>query len=207
MDKIDELIKALQDAKEELTKNVNCAPGADANSMAKDGTNLDNPYNEQSGHGDREKGDFNADQNGKKPELKGPVKKNDGFEALHMSANGQWSLEKASVDSQTPHTIAKLSSGGTVEHHPGGIKDGHKHADNYTIKHPKGNIHVWHDRQVKGGHQSYNQHKEDNEDDSGFAKEHANHPKIQAHIDEGIKVIKDHQMKMHGSLHDAGAKK
>jgi len=112
-------------------------------------------------------------------------------------------LEKASKDPQAPHVIAKLTSGGTVEHHPAGKSStGHNHSDNYTIKHPKGNVHVWHDRGVEGGWQSYNQHKEDNDDGSGFDTKHANHPKIQAHIDEGIKAIKAHQVKMHGSLDD-----
>lgn len=39
MDFIDALIKKLEEAKEELSKNVNCAPGAQQNTLAKDAAN------------------------------------------------------------------------------------------------------------------------------------------------------------------------
>ena len=39
MDSIDALIKKLEEAKEELSKGVNCAPGAQQNTLAKDAAN------------------------------------------------------------------------------------------------------------------------------------------------------------------------
>ena len=100
-------------------------------------------------------------------------------------------LEKAKA-SVGHELVANLSSGGKVIHHT-------KTPNNYTIKHPKGDVHVFHDGTAEKGWASYNQHKEDNENGSGFPKHLANHPKIQAHIDEGIKAIKAHQAKMENS--------
>lgn len=54
MDKIDSLIKTLTEFKEELNKNMNCAPGSASNMTKEEApqevpekVNLNNPYNEQ----------------------------------------------------------------------------------------------------------------------------------------------------------------
>ena len=59
--------------------------------------------------------------------------------------------------------------------------------DNYIITHEKGNVHVWYDYDARWA--SYSQHKEDNEDDSGFDIDIATSDSIQAHIDEGIATL------------------
>lgn len=80
--------------------------------------------------------------------------------------------------------VADLKSGGSVHYNTKG---------NYTVKHPQGDMHVWHDD--KGNHSSYNQHKDENEDGSGFDEAIAASKPIQDHVDEAIAAIKEHRKK------------
>lgn len=103
MDKLDQLINKLKDAKEELQKNVNAAYGSEPNVVKEEKVNANNPY------GDEPKGakgeDARNDKNDKEPELESPknlkhkeqpsIKKK---EQLMCSENGQWSLKKDAAD-------------------------------------------------------------------------------------------------------------
>jgi len=78
--------------------------------------------------------------------------------------------------------IADLKSGGSLHYNTGG---------NYEIRHPKGNVHAWHDD--SSGTTSYNQHRDDNQDGTGFTEDIAASKPIQDHIDEAIDAIKKHR--------------
>ncbi len=140
MDKLDQLINKLKDAKEELQKNVNAAYGSEPNMVKEDKkVNENNPY------GDEPKGtkgeDARNDKNDKEPELESPknlkhkeqpsIKK----EELCMSENGQWSLKKdaanpklAPKDVKVKELQGKIDSG-TYKPDAGKIADA-------IIKHP-----------------------------------------------------------------------
>lgn len=80
--------------------------------------------------------------------------------------------------------VADLKSGGSVHYNTRG---------NYSVKHPQGEVNVWHDD--RANHASYNQHKDENEDGSGFDEANAASKPIQDHMDEAVAAIKEHRKK------------
>ena len=114
MDTIDKLIKALEEAKEELNKNMNASYGATTPNMTKE---------------EIEKGAANPALAPKEVKIKklqaqidaGTYKPNaskiadkmlqkeeDGVEELHCSANGQWSLHKAKRGAYQAPSVANV---------------------------------------------------------------------------------------------------
>lgn len=115
MDIIEQLIKSLQEAKAELEKNMNCAPGSDPN-MGK----MEEPHKDDPKHEEKEKKAASKIKSEAEDIL--DMHK----EELMCSANGQWSLKKAKIDSTlSPEAkvAARSARNNRVEHDSAG-KDG-----------------------------------------------------------------------------------
>ena len=81
MEIIDKLIKSLEEAKAELSKNMNCAPGANPNMTKEEAekVNLNNPYNEQPKGSKKKKQDEKLDLAGPGDQF-GDAKKSEELE-------------------------------------------------------------------------------------------------------------------------------
>lgn len=108
MNSIDTLIKKLEEAKEELSKGVNCAPGVQQNTLAKDAANPALAPKEVK----VKKLQAQIDNKTYKPDPKAiadkMLKEEDEVEELHCSANGQWSLEKARRGAYQKPSVANV---------------------------------------------------------------------------------------------------
>lgn len=97
MDVLEKLIKSLQEAKAELEKNMNCAPGMDQN-MGK----IDEPHKDDPNHEKKEK----------KAASKIKAEAEDILdmhkEELMCSANGQWHLKKDAANPALAPKAAKV---------------------------------------------------------------------------------------------------
>ena len=90
--------------------------------------------------------------------------------------------------------VADTVDGGSVWH------DG---KDNYTIKHPKGNVTAWHDKSADHVSNSWSKKDHDEEVEQGlhpksttgygFSDEDLNDPKIMAHLNQAEDIIKNHK--------------
>lgn len=78
--------------------------------------------------------------------------------------------------------IGETANGGEV-HHVG--------KSNYIIKHPKGDVHAWYDKDYD--HVSSTWHKAETDDGSGFEDEDLKNPTILNHLNEAENIIRNHK--------------
>lgn len=94
MSNIDALIKKLEEAKEELSKNVNCAPGGEANALEKDSANpalAPKQVKVKELQGKIDSGTY-------KPNPEAIADKMLKKEELSCSENGQWDIKKWNME-------------------------------------------------------------------------------------------------------------
>lgn len=120
MDKIEELIKKLEEVKEELNKNMNCAPGAAPNMVKADKPKKPEPASPDVVVPDNGHGKITIKDTETKPaDASAPYGKiiRKGDEELMCSENGQWSIKKSAFK-ELEH---KLEDEGKSEESAGAI--------------------------------------------------------------------------------------